>query len=107
MKTIRSFILFLFVFLASVSLLFDWSDYSIAVTQKSYGSKILDVYDDICTPKTGLNNEGKSQIGFSIDSNSSYNRFVNDSFLWISNTFVATSYYDCKIKSYLHLLQLF
>lgn len=107
MKTIRSFILFLFVFLASVSLLFDWSDYSIAVTQKSYGSKILDVYDEICTPKTGLNNVGKFQIGFSRDSKFSYNRLLNDSFLWISNTFVTTFEYDCKIKSYLHLLQLF
>lgn len=107
MKTTRSFVCFLLVFLASISITFDWKDYSIGITSKSQTSKILEVYDEICTPKRSLITHFKNLVIISKESKSIFTSLFIDIKTFRCNDFVSSIEYVCKIKSYLHLLQLF
>jgi hypothetical protein len=107
MKTVRSFFVFLFVFLVSTSILLDWSDYAHTIAYKTHGTSILDKYEEICTQKGSLTYELKVHHSVAVNYHpASYSESNTLTFI-TSNVSLKNINYFCKVKSYLHLLQLF
>jgi hypothetical protein len=108
MKSVKSFLLFFFLSLASISIVFEWGDYSYDIAFKYTHKVLVDKYEHI------------SNYTFQTFRRSSffspYNQFTPVEQTETINSFVSvdtTTYINrvinvrCAVKSYLHLLQLF
>lgn len=108
MKSVKSFLLFFFLSLASISIVFEWGDYSYDIAFKYTHKVLVDKYEHISNytfqtfrrssffspyhqPTTVEQTETFGGFDF-IDTTTSIN--------WVINV-------RCAVKSYLHLLQLF
>ena len=107
MRFLRIFIVFIITIITSSSILFDWSDYAHIATLKNSGYSVLDRYDEISTTQR------TSSYEIAVVSSPALlneNTIEIDSFIPVSNVFHFIKmdiFYPSKIKSYLHLLQLF
>jgi len=106
MKTTRSYFVFIFVFLISCSILFEWNENGYSVQNNSFASSIIDIYDEVFTQKNNITLKIKSSFSFSKE----ITFFRNDAFV-INTSFTCKlkkhTLFSCKIRSFLHLLQLF
>jgi hypothetical protein len=108
MKSVKSFLLFFFLSLASISIVFEWGDYSYDIAFKYTHKVLVDKYEHISNytfqtfrrssffspyhqPTTVEQTETLGSFDF-VDTTTSINRVIN---------------VRCAVKSYLHLLQLF
>lgn len=107
MKSVKSFLMFFLLSLASISIIFDWSDYRYDVTFKLTNKAVADKHEEIpyntfqsyrrsyfLSPHKQPNKteNTESKCDFDLDTTKSYNRVIN---------------VRCAVKSYLYLLQLF
>jgi len=109
MKTIRSYIVFLFVFLISVSIFFDWNTemfhhFNISISEK----QLFDAQEDVCSCKSSTGKQFKSAQYNKVDFSK---EFFATSISLIKNhsdlLFYKINTYTCRVKLYLHLLHLF
>nr|WP_297308670.1 hypothetical protein [uncultured Flavobacterium sp.] len=107
MKFIKVLILFFITIITSASILFDWSDYAHVATLKNTGYTILDKYDEITTSHRTTIYELNSQVAVPLSKDEFSNSNFNCKFINLPDYFTICLQYSCKIKSYLHLLQLF
>lgn len=108
MKTVRSFIVFLFVFLASISIFFDANDLSYLQINSTHSEKQhLDIFEENCTVNFSISKGVKKAI---LSYNTSLIEIYSPSFGFTSQLSKGVDKlfnYACKLRSYLHLLQLF
>lgn len=99
MKTVRSRFVLIFIFFVATSILLDWSDHSY--------KNVLDKFEDVSPFCRKENKEFAffkviDKNKYSIPSTSSQIAFIKSDF--VHQHFIP---FYCKVKSFLHLLQLF
>ena len=99
MKTIRSISVFLFVFLATISILIDWTEHSI--------TNVSDTYEEISIVNRNEIKEYQFLNVIVKNTNSLPNTGIKVSNNYNLQTTVPSVTFTCKIIAYLHLLQLF
>ncbi len=107
MRNLKRYFLYFFVLIVSSSILFDWSDFAHSITSKKTGITVLEKYEEISTANRNFNFQLKAVFSFNICSNSikTVPQLPTTYNFW--HFFKIDFFYDCKIKSHLHLLQLF
>lgn len=106
-KFIKLLILSFITLITSSSILFDWSDYAHIATLKNTGYTILDKYDEVSTSSRTVSYELISFCSAPLSKSETSN--IEFDFVFISKSKFCACFVQnpCKIKSYLHLLQLF
>jgi hypothetical protein len=108
MKSVKSFLLFFAVYLASITIIFDWGDYTYDIAYKYTHKVIADKHEQLSNQTIqsyrrvfllSPHNQSKKD-----EDNGSNQHFGLDTSKFYNNVVINVR---CAVKSYLHLLHLF